>query len=286
MADNVGAAAAALGAETTPPAGAPTPGAAPPATPPAGTPPPAANDKWYSTAPPELQGLVEKKGWKDLPDALKSYAELERQFHGDKLPLPKDENDADGWNKVYAKLGRPEKPDDYKAPQGADEAAVKALAPELHKLGITQKQFEALAKIDLSRNQAAITAEHQRMMADQDTALAKLQSEWGAKYNENMEVNRRAMRNLGISVDDVNKMMAAGGAEKVLRLFNLAGAAAREDNAAGLGEAQLGFGMTPNRAKAELAARKNELMSKARNGDNAAKAELDRLYKISEGYAA
>jgi len=286
MADNVGAAAAALGAETTPPAGAPAPGTAPPATPPAGTPPPAANDKWYSTAPPELQGLVEKKGWKDLPDALKSYAELEKQFHGDKLPLPKDENDADGWNKVYAKLGRPEKPDDYKAPQGADEATVKALAPDLHKLGITQKQFEALANLDLSRNQAAINAEHQRIMADQDTALAKLQSEWGPKYNENMEVNRRAMRNLGISVDDVNKMMAAGGAEKVLRLFNLAGAAAREDNAAGLGEAQLGFGMTPNRAKAELAARKNELITKARSGDNAAKAELDRLYKVAEGYSA
>jgi hypothetical protein len=71
-----------------------------------------------------------------------------------------------------------------------------------------------------------------------------------------------------------------------MRLLNLAGAAAREDNTAGLGDSNLGFGMTANRAKAELAARKHELISKARDGNAAAKAEYDRLLKISEGYAA
>jgi hypothetical protein len=245
----------------------------------------AANDKWYSGAPPELQGLVEKKGWKDLSDSLKSYAELEKQFHGDKLPLPKDENDADGWGKVYTKLGRPETPEGYKAPEGADEATVKALAPELHKLGISQKQFENLAKLDIQRNQQAVTAENTRFLADQDAAMNKLQTEWGAKFNENIEVNRRAMRNLGISVDDANRMMQSGGTEKFMRLLNLAGAAAREDNAGGLGEAQLGFGMTPNRAKAELAAKKGELLKRAHSGDKSASAELDRLYRIAEGYA-
>ena len=73
-------------------------------------------------------------------------------------------------------------------------------------------------------------------------------------------------------------MMAASGTEKVMRLLNLAGAAAREDNAAGLGESQLGFGMTENRARAELESKKRDLITKARGGDKEAKAQLDRLY--------
>ena len=279
MADNPGAAAAVL---TDPAATTPTtPAATTPTTPTT----PAATETWYSGATPELQGLVEKKGWKDLSDSLKSYAELEKQFHGDKIPLPKDENDADGWNKVYTKLGRPEKPEDYKAPEGTDEAMVKALSPELYKAGITQKQFDTLAKIDIARQQNAVNAENTRFTSEQTNAMQKLETEWGSKFNENIEVTRRAMRNLGISVDDATRMMQVGGTEKFMRLLNLAGVSAREDNAGGLGDAQLGFGMTANRAKAELASKKQELLVRAHKGDKAASAELDRLYKISEGYA-
>ncbi len=236
-----------------------------------------------------MQGVLEKKGWNKpdgMKDVIKNYADLERQYRsGDKVMLPKDDAKPEEIDAFYNKLGRPKTADEYRAPQGADEATVKALAPELHKLGITQKQFEALAKIDLSRSQTAINAENERFVGEQSAAMSKLQTEWGAKFNENIEVNRRAMRNLGISVDDATKMMQAGGTEKFMRLLNLAGAAAREDNMAGLGEAQLGFGMTPNRAKAELSAKKMDLLMKARNGDKGASAELDRLYKIAEGYA-
>jgi len=241
----------------------------------------ATGEKWYSTAPPELQGLVEKKGWKDLPDALKSYAELEKHLGADKLPLPKDENDADGWGKVYDKLGRPKTAGDYKFPEGVDTAVVQRLAPELHKAGITQKQAEVLAKLDLARAQEAMTAEATRVKADDDAAMAKLQSEWGGKFNENLEVMRRAMRNLGMSVQDFSKAGAAIGHEKVMRLLNLAGVSAREDNSAGLGEGNLGFGMTPNRARAELAAKEAELLKRAHAGDKAAAAERDRLHRIA-----
>jgi hypothetical protein len=239
---------------------------------------------WYHDAPDELKGVVEKKGWKGAGDALKSYVELEKAFGGDKIVLPKEAADEAGWNTVYDRLGRPKTPEEYKFPEGTDPAITKALAPELHKLGMNQRQVEALAKIDLQRNQEAANAELQRQQTDQRNGMQKLESEWGAKFNENIEVNRRAMRNLGISVDDANKAMASMGTEKFMRLLNLAGVSAREDNSAGLGESNLGFGMTPNRAKAELAEKGAELRSRAQKGGSdglAAKQSLDRLYKVA-----
>ena len=244
---------------------------------------------WYSGLSPEYQGVLEKKGWNSpdgLPSVMKSYLDMEKAFRsGDKVLLPKDDADVEGHNALFNRLGRPENPDGYKFPEGVDANTVKALAPELHKLGITQKQAEGLAKLDMDRFTSGAESERLRAAADQEAGLKKIEGEWGTKFQENMEVNRRAMRNLGISVPEADKAMAAIGTEKFLKLLNLAGVSAREDNTAGLGESQLGFGMTANRAKAELSEKGKDLHARARTGDKEAKATLDRLYKVASNEA-
>ena len=95
------------------------------------------------------------------------------------------------------------------------------------------------------------------------------------------------MRALGISVDEATKFMASGGAEKFMRLLNLAGKSMKEDATASLGESNLGFGMTPNRAALELQTLKNDpqWVARWRSGDKAAGATYDRLLKIQSGEA-
>lgn len=253
-----------------------------------GTAAPAGEKFWYSDLPPELQGNLEKKNWNSptaLPNLVKSYFELEKQFSAsDKLMLPKDDTDPKAWDPVYARLGRPESADKYQFPEGVDANVVKELAPKLHELGITQKQAQALAQLDIQRAQAAQATMAAASKADQDAAMPALQSEWGSKFNENIELARRAMRGLGMNLDQhFTPMAAAIGAKNALKLLQLAGVNTREDNAASIGDAQAGFGMTPNRAKAELAEKGAELMERARKGDKAAQAHRLRLIKAIAG---
>lgn len=262
--------------------------ATPPATPPNGATAPPTEKFWYSDLPPEVQGNLERKGWNSptaLPNVVKSYFELEKQFSAaDKVMLPKDDADKDGYNALYSKLGRPESADKYTFPEGVDPELVKSLAPKLHEAGITQKQAQVLAQIDLDRTAAHAEMERQRVVADQNQADQVLKQEWGAKYSENVEFARRAMRGLGMTLDQgFIPMAAAIGAKNALKLLHLAGINTREDNAAGLGDAQAGFGMTPNRAKAELSEKGAELLRRARDGDKTAAAHWQRLNRAIAG---
>lgn len=290
MADATGgAASAALAGTGGDNAAAGATGAAAPATP-AGATAAAANDaSWTKDWDPADAGIVEKKGWKDPRDLFKSYRELEKTLGADKIVLPKEGADPKEWDAVYSKLGRPESPDKYKFPDGVDPNAVKMLAPELHKLGISQAQAEALAKLDIARQSQAQEQMLAAIKADSDKAMATLEGEWGNKTPEQIEHNRRAMRALGISVDMAEKYMAAGGAEKFMRLLNAAGKAMREEGASVLtgDETDLGFGMTRNRAAAEIADLKGskEFMTKLNRGDKAANQKWMHLHKVASGEA-
>jgi hypothetical protein len=275
---NLGAAGQALAGgnqtEGTPP---PTNGAAPPT-----------EKQWFSDLDPVLQGNIEKKGWNTptgLPKALEGYFEMEKQYRsGDKVMLPKDDADKAGYDTLYNRLGRPESPDKYAFPEGVDPEQVKTLAPKLHELGISQKQAQALAQLDLDRAMAHAEMERSRVVNDQNQADQQLKQEWGDKYNENVEFARRAMRGLGMNLDQGFVPMAAAiGAKNALKLLHLAGLNTRESNAAAIGDAQAGFGLTPNRAKAELAEKGAELLKRARDGDQTAKAHWQRLNKAISG---
>jgi len=72
----------------------------------------------------ELKGYVSNKGWSDPAELAKGYQNLEKLLGSEKMPMPKGPEDAEGWNRVYDKLGRPESPDGYgiKAPDGGWDA--------------------------------------------------------------------------------------------------------------------------------------------------------------------
>jgi hypothetical protein len=48
------------------------------------------------------------KGWRGPADMLTSYRALEKMLGSEKLPLPRDEADREGYERIYKALGRPE----------------------------------------------------------------------------------------------------------------------------------------------------------------------------------
>ena len=290
MIDNPGAAAATLvdpnpvqTTTTTQPAA--VPGEVKARVDPGSEPAPAAPE-WVKDWAPEDVGIVEKKAWKSPQDLYKSYRELEKMMGKDKVVLPADGADPKEWDAVYSKLGRPDSPDKYAAPKDADATMFKALAPELHTAGLTQAQVDKVAA-GWNKYVEGMTAEQTTAwLNDQATAQSKLEREWGANTPQEIEHNRRAMRALGISVEDATQYMK-NGSEKFLRLLNLAGHVIAEDNSGDIAsDSTLGFGMTANRAAAELGELRSngEFMKRVYAKDPIAKAKYDRLVNAaSEG---
>ena len=280
MSDQTGAAAASLAdpAQTTTPA-ATTPAAVPGSVTPRTDPGAWQAPEWAKSWSAEDQGYLEKKGIRDPQDIYKQYRELERTLSDDRVALPKDWNNADEVNKFYNRAGRPESPDKYVAPQGSDDGMFKALAPGFHAAGLAQRQIDKLTKDYNDYVSGELKKQADGWIADQNTSQEKLEREWGANTPAEIEHNRRAMRAVGMSVNDATNYMR-NGAEKFLRLLNMAGHMISEDNSGDIGsENNLGFGMTPTRAAAELQELKSngEFMNKVRGKDPLAVAKYNRL---------
>lgn len=245
--------------------------------------PPAATGKWTDGLDAETAGFVDKKGWKDPAAALKSYRELERTLSQDKVVLPKDDAKPEEWDAVYNRLGRPESPDKYVMPEGADEAAFKALAPALHKAGLSQKQLNDVAKAQSEHVAGLVAQDNDRYAKESTEAVRKLEAEWGTQTPAQVEQNRRAMRALGISTEEADAYMRAAGTEKFMRLLNLAGKAVVEDNSGDIrADTTLGFSMTPERAASDLAELRADksFMERYNRRDPAAREKMDRLMRI------
>jgi len=198
---------------------------------------------------------VSAKGWKGIDDVITSNKNLETLLGADKagraVIWPKDDNDVDGWKAINAKLGVPEKPEDYQLPlyEGATEPDPfqKALAVELQKNGVSKRQAQALAKFvnDYDKNNLA----NANTQAEQKstTELAALKSEWGTAHDANHGLAVTLMGHMGFSPEEIAAMSKNAG---LLRKFHK-GAAALGTKSAVPGEGGAG-GVTKAQAIQQL----------------------------------
>lgn len=252
-----------------PPAPGPAPGAAPPA----------------FTFGDAHKDYVTAKGWKGVDDVITSNRNLETLLGADKagraVIWPKDATDADGWKAINAKLGVPEKADDYQLPlyEGATEpdAFQKALVVELHKNGVPKSAAQALAKFvndyDKTNLANANTAHEQKSTAD----LAALKTEWGTAHDANHGLAVTLMGHMGFTQEDIASMSKNAD---VLRKFHK-GAAALGTKPTVPGEGGTG-GVTQAQALEQL----NAAREKRNKGEMSAEdwfAIMDRLGPIAGG---
>lgn len=233
----------------------------------------------------DLKGYVENKGWKDPRELADGYRNLEKLLGGEKLPMPKGEDDAEGWARVYDKLGRPQAADAYKIPtmgEGQDQF-VKDVQGKFHELGLTEKQGNALAEwyhgVQKGMVDTSMAGSAQQAEAD----LAALKTEWGGAYDENVEFGRRAAREYGLDEAKLNKMEQALGTGEMLKLMARIGRSQGESTFTGSGGKSGMFGMTPAQAQARIGELKADKgwTQKYVSGDADARAEFQRLHQLA-----
>lgn len=236
---------------------------------------------WYDSAPDEVKGYIQNKGWDDPLKAVEGYQNLEK-FHGvdpDRLiKLPKE---GEPMDEVYQKLGRPEAAEKYEwqPPEGLpiDEGFINAIKASAYEKGVSQEAFEALANTYAQSQMAAEKAYYEQLEQEQTAQLQKLKSEWGDAFDERVEIGRRFVaKNLPNDIDKNAALSAieeAIGTAGMLKLFANAGerSGVKEDKIPD-SSGDRPFGYSPEQAKAD----KLELM-------NAVQADPERLANYNQG---
>jgi|GEM_PF-462957 len=276
----------------TPPAGTPAPAAAP-----AGTPAPATNDTWYSgIANEEVRNWTQAKGWKDPAALAESAWNLEKlighERAGRTIVIPADDAPAEEVAAFRAKMGVPQKADDYmsviKVPEGQPDTFAKEAASWFHEAGIPPKQAAIIAEKWNASMAAGATqqAEQSRVQADQE--FGQVVSSWGKEADANLELGKRAAAQFIPAKDAaerqaiLGKLEGAIGTKAMLEMFANIGKNLGEHRMASSGDPG-GLGMAPAEAQAKIAALKSDKTwtSAYLQGDASKKAEMERLIKIA-----
>lgn len=263
----------------------PTPAPSPaPTTPPAGA---GAAPDWTAGLEPEALGYVQNKQWKGPVDVLNSYRNLEKltKVGADRLlQLPGDDN-ADAWGQVYDRLGRPKTPAEYgiKPPEkGGDPKLVEAATTKFHELGLSAKQAAGVAEFWNKYAGETVAQRDSAYQASVAEDTAKLKSEWGTKYDENVRLAQTAAKAFGIEAAEIDKLESALGFGKLIKMMhNIGSRVATEDTlvTGADGRQTGGFGMTKEAALSKRGELLKDSAFRARfaSGDVAARSEMRRL---------
>jgi hypothetical protein len=111
----------------------------------------------------------------------------------EKLP---DEGDAKGWHDLYAKLGRPEKIEDYgiKAPDGVDGTFLNTALGWMHESGLNKKQAETVIN-KFNEYAAGQQKSAQENNANQNAAnREKVIKSWGSEVEANTAILQNAVQ--------------------------------------------------------------------------------------------
>jgi hypothetical protein len=263
---------------------------------------PAAAPAWYApegldqNTTSQLGELVKAKGWKGPADALLSYQNLEKVFGADKagrtILAPKSDDDADGWNAVYNRLGRPESADKYElpVPEGDDGSFAQSVAPVLHELGLTAKQARGLAEWWNDASSKRIEMESEGFAAKSEAEYKELQREWGAAASQNEELAKRAVlkfsKEAGIDDQAFEAMEQAVGTARLMKLFHAIGSQFAESDFISSDMPAAGA-MSPAQAKNKIAGMfaDEEFMARYMNQDarvrQGAIEEMTRLHQMA-----
>lgn len=159
-----------------------------------GAPPP----DWLTGLPEDIRGNPSLARYKDggVEALARGYLNAERLIGGEKVPIPRDDNDAAAWDNYYRAGGRPDQPEQYdlqrpeQLPEGVayDEQMEAWWRQAAHKSGLSKRQFNDLYESYRDRifaSQDLATKAAKTEVVETQTLLRR---DWGATYDLKMQM--------------------------------------------------------------------------------------------------
>jgi len=172
-----------------------------------------------SISNPDLRNSLSK--FDDTPDGIgklaESYNNLEKLLGHEKVPIPKDINDVEGWNRLSKALGVPDKAEGY----GLADASIPA---DLAKMGLTLNKNEFAEVMHAHKvppaavkgiwdvyQKKAIDSYSQAMKQHQEQltkTINTLRGEWGDSYETNVELGQMVINKFSTGQEMNDKITA------------------------------------------------------------------------------
>lgn len=268
----------------------PTPAQDATAAPSSSSPPPFS---WEQVAlSPESRQLVADRKWENVDMALRSYHNLEKLARVPEeflVRLPKD-NDQKAWDAVYAKLGRPESPEQYAIPipEGQNDDFAKVAKTWFHESGLSQSQATKLADKWNSYLAEQMKAAETAQAEQHQLSITELKQAWGAEYDANAKIVDRAADAFGMTMEQLAALKQVLGPKDAMQfLYRIGTKIAVEERPVGMSlESQSGQ-LTPEQAQEQIARLRHDktFAQLFTSGDPKQRAEarerMERLMKIA-----
>jgi hypothetical protein len=245
-----------------------------------------ASQDWSAGLSEEFKGYVQNKQWKEPAHVVESYRNLEnllgKQEHIVKIP---ENDDPVEWSKVHERLGRPATAKDYKfdIPKDiGDEKFGEWAKGTFHELGISQKQAEKLVGKWNDYVRSSLNSQNEVYNADIAKQEVAIKKEWGAAYDQNVNIAKSAAHKFGMDAEKITKLESALGFAETVKLFHTIGSKLGEGSfVQGSGGSGNGFGvLSPAQARDRITALKSDpdFTKRYLSGDVSARDEMDRLH--------
>lgn len=207
-----------------------------------------------------------KDGKMDVGNVVKSYLEAQTLIGKKGMPLPADENDNEGWNRVFDTLGRPKTADEYKFPELAElnapegfkvsDELTKGFRAWAHKAGLNSKQAAMLYKEFMASQIGEFNRLAQEKNDVRSAAETGLRTKYGAAYEQKIANVGKLLKAFADQEDAKYFTEGAGNDPRFVRLLSKIAEKMGEDGI--LGTRQPGFTLSPQEAQAEISKINND----------------------------
>lgn len=259
----------------------------------------------------DFKYVIDKKGFKDLNDVVKSYVNLERMV-GNSVRIPGEDaseeakkefyeklKDVDGVilkdsEDMYTKLGRPESAEGYNL-QDLVDAEIAGAVPNLgqeisdfqktaHEIGLSKEQAAKLLEMRMGTLKSA----NETWTAKREAGEAELRKMWGEDHDNRLAAAKNVAKMYSEQYPDAMSELLnsqAGNNPAFINMLSELGRTFKETGHAGMQKAQ--FGTTPAEAAQKIADKRADTgFMKAYHdsmhpGHKQAVSEMMRLYELA-----
>lgn len=210
----------------------------------------------------DYREVIDAKGWQSNADVMKSYVNLEKAVGADKVVLPAEESDIlewDGWER----LGTPKEAADYAmaAPEGFeqyDTTLSDDMRSVFHDAKLTPAQAQLIHDRFVDRMMSTQTEMTTGAQQQNESWEGELKKEFGAAFDDRIAAARNAMREFGTpELQGAIDAAGLGSHPDLVRAFAKAGMMLGTGSQFKDGESSGNFGITPDAAKEQIAALRN-----------------------------
>jgi hypothetical protein len=213
---------------------------------------------WYDSLPEDLKNNPTVQKYKTPEDQVKAHLELQSVMGNDKVPIPKDENDAVAIATFNRALGIPEAPEGYELEdvkaEGFEEMQFgdEVFQQVAHKHGLTPKQANGLKASYVELLSGIHKASEEAHMKKLQETNAALNKEWGVAKEGKVKLAQAVMNKFAGNKENFDHINALVGDDPIaLKFLAQVGEQFKEGSLGDMGTPLTGFTKTPAEAKQE-----------------------------------